>query len=173
MPPCQKVFYSSMVSTSLNLLDLISFLCLRHLFRCPLTITFLSFLGFFPLSLLNCYYLANSSPLVLTCLYPFNTLVSSTYLWISTAYLNISVYMYIILSFETLSYSVVKSLSFRQFVLPWSWCARTFVISHTFTFVYKCLPLHSNVCLKHFSLHTLDHLCFFMIHERSFYSSHP
>jgi hypothetical protein len=140
----------------------------------PLDHNLLVLLGFFPLSLLNCYHLANSSPLVLTCLYPFNTLVSSTYLGNSTAYLNISVYMsMIILSFETLSYAVVKSLSFRQFVLPWSWCARTFVISHTFTFVYKCLPLHSNVCLKHFSLHTLDHLCFFMIPERSFYSSHP
>jgi hypothetical protein len=78
MPPCQKVFYSNMVYTSLNLLDLISLLCLRHLCICRLTITLLVLLGFFPLLSLNCYHLANSSPLVLTCLYPFNTLVSST-----------------------------------------------------------------------------------------------
>jgi hypothetical protein len=31
-----------MVYSSLNLLDLVSLLCLQHLCRCPLTITFLS-----------------------------------------------------------------------------------------------------------------------------------
>jgi hypothetical protein len=36
-----------MVYTSLNLLDLISLLCLLHLCRCPLTITFLS-IGILP-----------------------------------------------------------------------------------------------------------------------------
>ena len=61
MPRCQKVFYSSMVYTSLSLLELISLLCLRHLCRCPLTIAF-SLLGLFPHPLLNCYYLTISIP---------------------------------------------------------------------------------------------------------------
>jgi hypothetical protein len=37
----------------------------------------------------------------------------------------------ILLLFETLSYSIVKSLSFWQFVLSWSWYARTIGILHT------------------------------------------
>jgi hypothetical protein len=41
--PLPKVFYSSVVYTLLNVLDLISLLCLRDLCRCPLTMTFLSF----------------------------------------------------------------------------------------------------------------------------------
>jgi hypothetical protein len=41
-----------MVYTSLNLLDLISLLCLRHLCRCPLTITFLS-VGILPSSVIK------------------------------------------------------------------------------------------------------------------------
>jgi hypothetical protein len=51
-----------MVYTSLNLLDLISLLCLRHLCRCPLTITFLSFgiLTSFVIELLPFGYLYSS-----------------------------------------------------------------------------------------------------------------
>jgi hypothetical protein len=120
MPPCQKVIYSSMVYTSLNLLDPISLLCLRHLCRCPLTITFLSFWDFLSLS---CYRLAISIPLVLTCCifwilpYPY-PLIQTLNPKNSVAYFYISVYMsMILLSFETLSYSIVKSLSFWQFVL--------------------------------------------------------
>jgi hypothetical protein len=41
-----------MVYTFLNLLDLISLLCLRHLCRCPLTITFLS-VGILPSSVIK------------------------------------------------------------------------------------------------------------------------
>jgi hypothetical protein len=138
-----KVFYSSMVYTSLNLLDLISLLCLRHLSRCPLIITFLP-LEFFPFPSLIFHHLAMSIPFVLTCSYPrfFNTLVSiptsnkKNY----AAYLNISVYMsMILLSFETLSYSIIRSLSFWQFVLSWSWYARTIGILHTLIFIYAYL----------------------------------
>jgi hypothetical protein len=41
-----------MVYTSLNLLDLISLLCLQNLGRCPLTITFLS-VGILPSSVIK------------------------------------------------------------------------------------------------------------------------
>jgi hypothetical protein len=115
--PLPKVFYSSMVYTSLNLLDLISLLCLRHLCRCPLTIAF-SLLGFFSLPLLNFYHLAVSIPLVLTCCifwilpYPY-PLIQILNPKNSIAYLNIWVYMSMTFSsFETLYYSIVKSLSF-------------------------------------------------------------
>jgi hypothetical protein len=56
----------------------------------------------------------------------------------------------ILLSFETLSYSIVKSLSFWQFVLSWSWYARTIGILHTLIFIYAYL-LYPNICLRHFS----------------------
>jgi len=45
----------------------------------------------------------------------------------------------ILLSFETLSYSIDKSLSFWQFVLSWSWYARTIGILHTLIFIYAYL----------------------------------
>jgi hypothetical protein len=77
---------------------------------------FLILLGFFPVSSLNCYHLANSGPLVLTWLYPFNTLASNTCLKVSTTYLDISGYMSVnFLSSETPSYSVVKPLYFSFF----------------------------------------------------------
>jgi hypothetical protein len=148
MPPCQKIFYSSMVYTSVNLLDLISLLCLRHLCRCPLTITFLSF-GSLPLSSLNCYHFAILFPWYWHASIPefFNTLVSiPTSNKNSAVYLNISVYMSVILlSFETLSYSIVKSLSFWQFVLSWSWYARTIGILHTLILIYAYLYIPISV----------------------------
>jgi hypothetical protein len=62
------------------------------------------------------------------------------------AYLNILVYMsMILLSFETLSYSIVKSLSFWQFALSWSWYARTIGILHTFIFIYAYLYIPISV----------------------------
>jgi hypothetical protein len=146
--PLPKVFYSSMVYTSLNLLDLNSLLCLRHLCRCPLTITFLSFWDF---SSLSCYHLAISILLVLACcifwilpyLYP---LIQTLNPENSVAYFYISVYMsMILLSFETLSYSIVKSLSFWQFVLSWSWYARTIRILHTLIFIYAYLYIPISV----------------------------
>jgi hypothetical protein len=45
----------------------------------------------------------------------------------------------ILLSFETLSYSIDKSLSFWQFVLSWPWYARTIGILHTLIFIYAYL----------------------------------
>jgi hypothetical protein len=49
----------------------------------------------------------------------------------------------ILLSFETLSYPIVKSLSYWQFVLSWSWYARTIGILHTliFTYAYLYIPI--------------------------------
>jgi hypothetical protein len=102
------------------ILDLLSFLCLRHIFRCPLTITLLSFaiissstIKFLPFD--NLYFLGigmlvslNSSILL--------SLNSNTYLEIPTAYLNISVYMSMTFLFsEILSCSIVNSLSFDNF----------------------------------------------------------
>jgi hypothetical protein len=39
--------------------------------------------------------------------------------------------------------------------------------------LYICVPLYPNVYLEHFSLHVLEHPCFLMIHERSFYFAYP
>jgi hypothetical protein len=76
--PLPKVFYSSMVYTSLNLLDMISLLCLRHLCRCPLTITFLSFRILFSsiikLKLLPCDHV-NSIGIDMLVYLHFNTLI--------------------------------------------------------------------------------------------------
>jgi hypothetical protein len=128
-----------MVYTFLNLLDLISLLCLRHLCRCPLTITFLSF-GILFSSIIKLLPFDHPYSLGIDMLVPldssillFQILTSENFV----AYLNISVYMsMILLSFETLSYSIVKSLSFWQFVLSWSWYARTLGIWHTLIFIY-------------------------------------
>jgi hypothetical protein len=51
----------------------------------------------------------------------------------------------ILLSFETLSYSIVKSLSFWQFVLSWSWYARTIGILHTLISIYAYLYIPISV----------------------------
>jgi hypothetical protein len=124
----------------------------------------LVFLGFLPLLS------RKSSPLLLTCSYPFNTLVSNTCL--SIIYLNILVYMTMtFLSFETLSFYVVKSLSFGNFLslgIGMLISLKPYILSS-----FYMLTFISNVYLKHFSLHVLDHPCFLMIHERSFYFAHP
>jgi hypothetical protein len=111
------------------LLGLISLLCLRHLCRCPLTITFLSFwiLSSSTIKLLsfgNLYSLGidmlvslNSSILL------FQMLTSE----FSTTYLNTPVYMSMnFLSSEIPSYFVVRSSSFSLFyslvlVCPYPW----------------------------------------------------
>jgi hypothetical protein len=40
------------------------------------------------------------------------------------------------LSFETLSYCVVKSVSFGKFLLSWSWYARILGVLHTLIFLF-------------------------------------
>jgi hypothetical protein len=77
----------------------------------------------------------------------------------------------ILLSFETLSYSIVKSLSFWQFVLSWSWYARTIGILHTL--ILYMLTFISQYLFKTFQLRVLDHPYFLTVHERSFYVAHP
>jgi hypothetical protein len=141
MPPCQKNIYTSMVYTSLNLLDLISLLCLRHLCRCPLTITFLPF-GIFPLSSLNCYHLANSSPSVLTYSYPWILQFSCfKYLPLNFYCLlrHFSLYVHGLLVFWDPPYSIVKSLSFGFFyslglgtLVPLESCILLFLYMLTF-----------------------------------------
>jgi hypothetical protein len=147
-----KVFYSSIVYTFLNLLDLISLLCLLHLCRCPLTITFLSFgiLSFFIIKLppfgnlysfgIDIFVSLDSSILlsqILTCEN-------------SVAYLNIPVYMFMtFLSFEILSYPVVKSLSFGNFYsLGLSMLVS--LESCILLYFYICLSSYPNVYVRHF-----------------------
>ena len=148
--PLPKVFYSSMVYTSLNLLDLISLLCLRHLCRCPLTIAF-SLLGLFPHPLLNCYNLTISIPFcywharILAFLIPLSLNLKHLPLYLYCLFKHFSYMSMILLSFETLSYSLVKSLSFWQIVLSWSWYARTIGILHTPIFIYAYLYIPISV----------------------------
>jgi hypothetical protein len=148
--PLPKVFYSSVVYTLLNLLDLISLLCLRHLCRCPLTKTFLSFrilfssiIKFLPFDYIysigiDMMYLLDFFP------YPY-PLIQILNPKNSIAYLNISVYMSMtFLSFETLSYSIVKSLSFDNLyslyigmLVPLESCILLF--SYVLTFISQYL----------------------------------
>jgi hypothetical protein len=75
------------------------------------------------------------------------------------------------LSFETFSFSVVKSLSFGNFL-----CLGIGMLISLKSYIllsFYMLTFISNVYLKHFSLHVLDHPSFSMIHERSFYFAHP
>jgi hypothetical protein len=141
-----------MVYTSLNPLDLISFLCLRQLCRCPLTITLLSFgiLFSFVIKLLPCYHLYS---LGIDMLVPLDYLILLFQILASknsVIYLNIPVYMSMtFLSSEIPSYSVVKSLSFGFSIL--------LVLVHSYHwnlayyYFYICLPLYPSVCLRHFS----------------------
>jgi hypothetical protein len=69
------------------------------------------------------------------------------------------------LSFEIFSFSVVKSLSFDNFLslgIGMLISLKSYILSS-----FYMLPFKSNVYLKHFSLHVLDHPCFLMIHEQS------
>jgi hypothetical protein len=68
------------------------------------------------------------------------------------------------LSSKILSYFVVKSLSFGNFYSLGLIMLGSLESCVLLSF-YICLPLHSNVYLKHFSLHALDHPCFSIIHE--------
>jgi hypothetical protein len=89
----------------------------------------------------------------------------------SATYLNILVYMsMILLSFETLSYSIVKSLSFGNLyslglgmLVSLEACILLFLYMLTFI---------SHVYLKYFSSYTIDHPCFSMIPLQSFYFAH-
>jgi hypothetical protein len=153
--PCQKVFYSSMVYTSLNLLDLISLLCLRHLCRCPLTIAF-SLLWPFPHTLLNCYHLTISIPF---CYWHARILAFLIRLSLNLKYLP----LYLYCPFKTI-----------QFMCPWPSCLLgsflILLLSHylstismplvlvcsyhwnlAYSYFYMCLPLYLNICLRHFS----------------------
>jgi hypothetical protein len=148
-----KVFYSSMVYTFLNLFDLISLLCLRHLCRCPLTITFLSF-GIFSSSVIkfppfsNLYSFGINILVSLDSSIPLSQILTSKNF---VAYLNIPVYMFTtFLSFETSSYSVVKSLYFSNFYslgLRMLVSLESCILLH----LYICLSSYPNVYLRHFS----------------------
>jgi hypothetical protein len=118
--PCQKYFillWSNLSQSTRSDLTL----CLRHLCRCPLTITFLSFWGSLLFLSLSCYRLAIFIPLVLTCCifwilpYPY-PLIQTLNPENSVAYFYISVYVFMtFLSFGIPSYFVVKSLPFNNF----------------------------------------------------------
>jgi hypothetical protein len=118
-----------MVYTSLNLLDLISMLCLRHLRRCPLIITFLSFRILFS-SIIKLLPFDHPYSLSIAMLLPLDSLILLFQIPTSknfVAYLNILVYMSMTsLSSEIPSYSFAKSLSFDSFysltlVCPYPW----------------------------------------------------
>jgi hypothetical protein len=148
-----KVFYSSMVYTFLSLLDLISLLCLQHLCRCPMTITFLSFGIPFPsvIRLLPFGILYSFGIDILVSL-DFSILLSQILTSEnSIAYLNIPVYMFTtFLSFENSLYSVFKSLSFGNF---YSLDLRMLVSMEFCILLYLYIGLFSypNVSLRHFS----------------------
>jgi hypothetical protein len=113
-----KVFYSKYGLYFSHPLDLISLLCLRHLCRCPLTITFLPF-GILSSSVIKWPPFSNLYSIgidMLVSMEPSILLFQILTYENSVVHLNILVYMFtIFLSFETSSYSVVKSLSFGNF----------------------------------------------------------
>jgi hypothetical protein len=121
--PLPKVFYPSMVYTSLNLLDLISLLCSRHLCRCPLTITFLSF-GILSLSIVKFLTFDNIYSIGIDMLHLLDSSISCPLIQIhnsenSVAYLNIPIYIFMTFLFsESPSYSVVKLLSLGFVLFP-------------------------------------------------------
>jgi hypothetical protein len=116
--PLPKVFYSSMVYTFLNLLDLISLLCLRHLCRCSLTHNLLS-VGILPSSVIKLLPFDHPYSLGIDMLVPLDSSILLFQIVTSenfVASLNIPVYMSMtFLSSEIPPYSVVKSLSFVFF----------------------------------------------------------
>jgi hypothetical protein len=165
-----KVFYSGVIYTSLNLLDLISVLCLRHLCRCPLTITFLS-VGILPSFVIKSL--------------PFDYLYSLSIDMLIPLDSSIPLFKYLHLNF----YCLLKHFSYMSmkiscllkpllvpllchysldFSIPLSWYACPWDIAYThlliFAYLYTLMFVY-----KHFSLHALDHPCFLMMHERSFY----
>jgi hypothetical protein len=66
------------------------------------------------------------------------------------------------LSSKILSYSVVKSLSFSNLFSPGFGMLTSLEPCIPLSF-YIYIPLYSHVCLKHFSLHVLDHPCFSIV----------
>jgi hypothetical protein len=119
--PLTKVFYSNMVYTFLNLLDLISLLCLRYLCRCPLANNLWS-VGILPSSVVKLLPFDHPYSLGIDMVVPldysillFQIVTSKN----SVSSLNILVYMSMtFLSSEIPLYSVVKSLSFVFFLFP-------------------------------------------------------
>jgi hypothetical protein len=140
--PLTKVFYSNMVYTFLNLLDLISLLCLWYVCRCPLTNNLWS-VGILPSSVVKLLPFDHPYSLGIDMLVPLDSsillfqIVTSEN---SVSSLNILVYMSMtFLSSEIPLYSIVKSLSFVFFyslvlvcLYPWS-----LAYSHIFQ---VCLP---------------------------------
>jgi hypothetical protein len=169
--PLPKVFYSGVIYTSLNLLDLISVLCLRHLCRCPLTITFLS-VGILPSFVIKSLPFDYLYSLSIDMLIPLDSsILLFKYIHLSFYCLlkHFSLYVHEnFLSPETPSYSIVMSLFFGFFyslvlVCPYPWdIAYTHLL--IFAYLYTLMFVY-----KHFSLRALDHPCFLMMHERSFY----
>jgi hypothetical protein len=76
------------------------------------------------------------------------------------------------LSSETLSYSVVKSLSFGNFHFLVLVCSYPWNLADSYLFIFAYLYTLMFV-YKHVSLHALGHPCFLIIHEQSFYFVHP
>jgi hypothetical protein len=79
----------------------------------------------------------------------------------------------IFMSFETLSYSVVRSLSFSNFQflgLDVLVSLESCIFSY---FLWMLVFIPQNVCLRHFSYHALDHPCLLLVHARPFYFWHP
>ena len=128
-----------MVYTSLNILDLISLLCLRHLCRCPLTITFLSF-GILSSSSIKLLPFHHPYSLGIDMLVPlassillFQILTSGN----SVAYLNIPVYMSMtFLSSKIPPYSVAKSLPFGSFYSLTLVCAYPWNLAYSYILMY-------------------------------------
>jgi hypothetical protein len=131
----------------LVILVLFSLLCLRHLCRCPLTITF-CLLGFFPSSITKLLPFDYLCPLSIDMLVPLDSLILLFQIVTSensVSSLNIPVYMSMtFLSSEIPPYFVVKSLSF-VFYIPLSWYAhilgvlRTLIFSSMLTFIPQWL----------------------------------
>jgi hypothetical protein len=166
-----------MVYTSLNLVDLISLLCLQHLCRCPLTIAF-SLLGLFPHPLLNCYYLTISIPFcywhacIPAFLAPLSLNLKYLPLYLYCSFKQFSLGVHDLLVFWDHFLFGCKSLSFDNF---YALGLGMLVSLESCILLYSYVHLFSypNDCSKHFSLHALDHPCFSMIHEHSSYFAHP
>ena len=90
----------------------------------------------------------------------------------SVVYLNIPVYMSMnFLSSEIASYSVVKIVILCLFY------SLVLICLYPQGIAYSCLSRSAYLytlmfVYKHFSQHALDHPCFSMIHEHSFYFAH-
>jgi hypothetical protein len=135
--PCQKVFYSIMVYTSLSLFELISLLCLRHLCRCPLTITLLS-VGILPSFVIKSLPFDYLYSLGIDMLIPLDSSIPLfKYLHLNFYCLLKHFSLYVHENFlppETPSYSIASHYSL-DFSFPLSWYARILGILHTLIFL--------------------------------------